>query len=113
MFASLDGITCDYKEALEIKCGEGAYRIFKQNNEIPDVNVAQLDHILVVTGLKSIHYLSYHEELEPISAFYKYDKKRREMVIRHQRDFYIRMLLKQEDAAWEEYVNYKIPPLKY
>jgi putative phage-type endonuclease len=113
MFASLDGITCDYKEVLEIKCGKGAYDYFKRINGIPESNIAQLDHILIVTGLKSIHYLSYHEELEPISVFHKTDQQRRDLVILHQKDFYIRMLVKEEDAAWEDYCDYKIPPLKY
>jgi putative phage-type endonuclease len=113
MFASLDGITYDYKEALEIKCGESAYRYLSNNNEIPEYNFAQLDHILIVTGLKSIHYLSYHDELEPLSVFYKTDQQRRDLVIRHQKDFYIRMLLKEEDAAWGEYSDFKISPLTY
>lgn len=56
--ASLDGMSGNRKNVVEIKCGESAYRR-AQRGEIPKYYYGQLQHILFVTGLDMIDYWCY------------------------------------------------------
>lgn len=56
--ASLDGISDDRKQVVEIKCGEGIYEQARDGEISPQYR-AQLQHILFVTGLETIDYWCY------------------------------------------------------
>lgn len=58
LIASLDGISSDFRSLVEIKCGESAYRQAARG-VVPDYYFGQLQHQLMVTGLKSLDYWSY------------------------------------------------------
>ena len=59
--ASLDGISSNRKNVVEIKCGESVYRK-AQYSEVPRYYYGQLQHILFVTGLDMIDYWCYLPE---------------------------------------------------
>jgi len=56
--ASLDGISSNRKNVVEIKCGESAYRK-SQKGIVPKYYYGQLQHILFITGLHLIDYWCY------------------------------------------------------
>lgn len=57
--ASLDGMTHDHDRVVEIKCGAKAYAMLADRKRIPDYYRAQLQHILMITGLDEITYSAY------------------------------------------------------
>lgn len=63
--ASLDGISSNRKNVVEIKCGESSYRK-AQHGEIPRYYYGQLQHILFVTGLDVIDYWCYLRERDGV-----------------------------------------------
>jgi predicted phage-related endonuclease len=56
--ASFDGMTPDYKHAVEIKCGKGSHKL-AQKGEIPVYYQAQLQHQMYVANLDIIDYFSF------------------------------------------------------
>lgn len=52
--ASLDGLTADNDQIFEIKCGQKAYERTRSRREVPSYYMAQLQHMLMVTGHKSL-----------------------------------------------------------
>jgi putative phage-type endonuclease len=59
MRASLDGLSPDGRQVVEIKCpGEKDHR-FAATGRVPEKYYPQLQHILAVTGLGEIHYWSF------------------------------------------------------
>ena len=54
--ASLDGLSADGDRALEIKCGLATYQTVAARQRPARHHVAQLQHILAVTGLPAIDY---------------------------------------------------------
>jgi len=56
--ASLDGISNDRKNVVEIKCGESSYNKARYG-DIPKYYYGQLQHILFVTGLNVVDYWCY------------------------------------------------------
>jgi putative phage-type endonuclease len=63
--ASLDGISSDASNILEIKSGAKSYAFTERTGQIPDYYYAQLQHMLMISGLSSLYYASYrpYEEL--------------------------------------------------
>lgn len=57
--ASLDGITHDNEIVYEIKCGQKGYERTQQTKRPPDYNRAQLQHILMITGMDFMHFTAY------------------------------------------------------
>lgn len=58
LIASMDGITYDYNHIVEIKCGQSAY--WQANKgKVPSYYYGQLQHQLMITGLKSVDYWCY------------------------------------------------------
>ena len=53
--ASFDGMTVDYKHALEIKCGKKSFML-AQCDEIPPYYFAQIQHQMMISNLDSIFY---------------------------------------------------------
>lgn len=61
MGASLDGMTLDQSQAVEIKCpGEKDHAIARRG-AVPAKYIPQLQHIMSVAGLKEIFYFSYKD----------------------------------------------------
>ena len=85
MVRKLGGITL-----VEIKCGESVYRNTSQYGCVPDYYNGQLQHILAVTGLKSLD-------------FWCYLPGRPELLVRVERDNnYIDRLLNAEFKFWKD-----------
>jgi putative phage-type endonuclease len=63
--ASLDGIDATNRHIFEIKCGAKAYELTRKTRTIPTYYFAQLQHMLMVTGLNSLCYAAYrpHEPM--------------------------------------------------
>jgi putative phage-type endonuclease len=63
--ASLDGVSEDASYILEIKSGVKSYAHTQRTGQPPEYYYAQLQHILMISGLESLYYASYrpHEEL--------------------------------------------------
>ncbi len=88
LIASLDGISSDYKNLVEIKCGESAYRQAARGI-VPDYYFGQLQHQLMVTGLDSLDYWCYWPGNKGILIKIKRDNA------------YIKRLFKQEDRFYQ------------
>lgn len=56
--ASFDGITPDYKHAVEIKCGKGSHKLALKG-EVPIYYNAQMQHQMYVADLEMIDYFSF------------------------------------------------------
>lgn len=61
MRASLDGLAADGSRVVEIKCGERDYA-YARDGKVNSRHKGQLQHILMLTGLKSIDYYCYHPD---------------------------------------------------
>ncbi|MFM8155826.1 MAG: lambda-exonuclease family protein [Actinomycetes bacterium] len=57
--ASLDGLAADNSQIFEIKCGEKAYARTKANREVPHYYAAQLQHMLMVSGHKTLIFAAF------------------------------------------------------
>ena len=53
--ASLDGISADRQRMVAIKCGEATYKMARKG-KVPPYYFPQLQHQLMVTGLKQVDY---------------------------------------------------------
>ena len=58
----MDGISSDGTRAIEIKCGNSAYRHTAASGSPPDYYYGQLQHIMAVAGLASIDFWCYLPE---------------------------------------------------
>jgi len=88
--ASLDGLSPDGRQAVEIKCGQRAYAETAKTGRPPRYYVGQLQHILAVTGLDAIDFWCYWPG-EP------------EVHVRVGRDeVYIGRLMEAEARFWQE-----------
>jgi len=59
-FASLDGLSHDDKNIIEIKCSAKALEAARRN-EIPEYHIYQVQWQLMTTGLKKAYYVAYNE----------------------------------------------------
>lgn len=57
--ASLDGISEDYSSILEIKSGVKSHSYTLKTGQIPDYYYAQLQHMLMISDLESLYYVSF------------------------------------------------------
>jgi putative phage-type endonuclease len=87
--ASLDGLSADGERVVEIKCGRAAYQSAAARRRPPRHHVAQLQHILAVTGLPVIDYWSYCPPGVPLRLEVRRD------------DAYIARLLAAEEIFWK------------
>lgn len=91
--ASLDGLSADGNVVVEIKCGESVYRSTAICGSVPDYYYGQLQHILAITGLPSLH-------------FWCYLPGRPELFVSVERDErYIERLLKAESRFWQKVIQ--------
>jgi putative phage-type endonuclease len=88
MRASLDGLSSDGGKVVEIKCGRAAYWLTAKRGKPPAYYVAQLQHILAVTGLPRIDFVCHFPPLFPIRLTIERD------------DEYIARLFEKESAFW-------------
>lgn len=95
MRASLDGMAWDESRIVEIKCGARVYQEMVMYRRVPRQYVAQLQHIMAVTGLPEIDFWSYWPNRRPVH-------------IRVARDGpYIRRLIAVEKAFWAQIMDRK------
>ncbi len=87
--ASLDGISKNGRYVVEIKCGDSAYRRTKETGEAPSYYVAQLQHILMVTGLSSIDFFCWLPRRKGV------------LIVVHRDDAYIEKLFQKEYEFWQ------------
>lgn len=59
MAATLDGLSLDEQEIVEIKCGKSAYYAARKG-EIPVYYQWQMEHQMRVVGVKSMNYVAYN-----------------------------------------------------
>lgn len=89
--ASVDGLESDHKSrVLEIKCGEGAYRVTATERRAPPYYYGQLQHILALTELPALDFWCYLPSKTPLHLSVPRD------------DAYIQRLLVAEARFWEE-----------
>ena len=91
--ASLDAICTDFENLFEIKAGIKAYEHTKLTKTVPDYYVGQLQHMLMVTEMKSLTY-----------AVYRPDKPLLILEI-YRNDSYIKRLRKKEKEFVQELVD--------
>lgn len=96
--ASLDGITDDFKRAVEIKCGRKSFQLAK-NGIIPSYYFCQLQHQMKVTGLDSIDY-------------FNFDGDNSILLTQKRDDEFIKEMLERYSEFWN-YVVTKIPPRQH
>lgn len=77
--ASLDGLEIEQKCAVEIKCSGKVDHALALKGEVPEKYIPQLHHIMLVTGLSFIYYMSYvsDEDFTIFKVFrdYEYEKR--------------------------------------
>lgn len=96
--ASLDGMSIDGRRVVEIKCGRRVYQEAAMFRRVPRNYMAQLQHILVVTGLPEIDFWCYWPECDPVH-------------LRTPRDeLYIRRLIAVEESFWQRVVRMRYSP---
>lgn len=87
--ASLDGISEDGETVVEIKCGDKDYEDVSASGVLPKQYMAQMQHILAVTGLDSLDLWCYVSGKQGIKIPVPRD------------DEYIQRLFKSETAFWK------------
>lgn len=70
LIASLDGFSFDEKVVIEIKCANKEDHETAKSGKVPIHYFPQVQHALIVTGLNTLYYVSYHnEELIVVEVF--------------------------------------------
>jgi putative phage-type endonuclease len=87
--ASLDGLSADEERVVEIKCGSAAYRSAAAVGRPSRHHVAQLQHILSVTGLPMLDYWCCSPPHPPLLLEVRRDEA------------YIERLLEAEEMFWK------------
>jgi putative phage-type endonuclease len=91
--ASLDAINSKYSNLYEIKCGVKAYEIARSTRTTPKYYVAQLQHMMMITGIECVVFAAYRPSM-PLVTF---EVSRDDKYIKHMRSTeikFVRDLLK-------------------
>lgn len=72
--ASLDGLSAGNDQIFEIKCGEKAYAKTKSQQEVPHYYLAQLQHMLMVSGHKRLIFAAFRPGQPLVTLEVKRDK---------------------------------------
>jgi putative phage-type endonuclease len=88
--ASLDGLSADGARAVEIKCGAATYQSARARQRPARHHVAQLQHILAVTGL-------------PVMDYWCYCPPHSGLRLEVRRDDFIARLLAAEEVFWRRF----------
>jgi putative phage-type endonuclease len=91
--ASLDGLSADGERAVEIKCGPANYQRASARQRPAGHHIAQLQHILCVTGLQVIDYWCYCPGRPPLRLVVRRDAA------------YIERLLAAEEVFWRRFAS--------
>lgn len=86
--ASIDGLSADGQRAVEIKCGKATYATAAARQRPARSHVAQLQHILAVTGLPMMDYWCHCPPHPPLRLEVRRDEA------------YIARLLAAEEVFW-------------
>jgi putative phage-type endonuclease len=89
--ASLDGLSADGERIVEIKCGLATFQSAAARQRPPPHHVAQLQHILAVTGLPVIDYWCYCPPHPPLRLEVRRDEAT------------IERLLVAEEIFWQRF----------
>jgi putative phage-type endonuclease len=95
--ASLDGLSADGARVVEIKCGHAAYQSAAARRRPSRHHVAQLQHILAVTGLPALDYWCYCPPHAPLRLEVRRD------------DAFIQRLVIAEETFWKRFAPLSIP----
>lgn len=96
MLASLDGINLELRKIVEIKCGKSSYnKSLGRGGFPPPYYVAQLQHILAVTGFEQIDYFSWRPNQPPLLRTVHRDEE------------FINQLIDNEAAFWKRLLELK------
>ena len=89
MMASMDGVSLDGTNAVEIKCPRSRIDHDKaQSGIIPEKYFPQLQHQMHVCGLDYIYYFSFHKDSQALLTV-------------HRDDQYIKMMIEEEKKFWD------------
>lgn len=91
--ASLDGLSARGDRVVEIKCGRATYQSAAARQRPPRHHVAQLQHILAVTGLPAVDYWCFSPPHPPL----------RLEIARN--DGFIERLLAAEEVFWRRFAR--------
>jgi putative phage-type endonuclease len=91
--ASLDGLSVDGEHVVEIKCGRATFQSAVARRRPPRHHVAQLQHILAVTGLPVVDYWCYSPPHPPLRLEIARD------------DAFIERLLAAEEVFWKRFAS--------
>lgn len=100
MRCSLDGISDNETQLLEIKCPGEANHNKALDGHVPDHYVAQMQHCMAVTGAEGCYYFSYRPESVGTEQA---------MIIVPRDEAYIKDLIEKESAFWA-FVSSNTPP---
>jgi len=91
MSASLDGLDLDERIAVEIKCPGLKDHELALKGIVPEKYTPQLQHIMEVSGLDSIFYMSYRDDLDFKILEIKKDYEYTKLLIEKERTFWDRV----------------------
>jgi putative phage-type endonuclease len=66
--ASFDGVSDDFKNIVEIKCGKASHKL-AQHGELPRYYMAQVQQQMYVAGVQEMDYFSYNQIIKPDHSF--------------------------------------------
>ena len=101
-FASTDGINVQKKKIIEIKCGTKAYEYTAANNIAPPYYYGQIQHILCVSGYKSLDFFCWLPDYEPVLVNIERDEEYITRLIKEEFKFYQLMQDRKLDSSEPE-----------
>ena len=101
-FASTDGINVQKKKIIEIKCGIKAYEYTAKNNITPPYYYGQIQHILSVSGYKSLDFFCWLPDCDPVLVNIERNEEYITRLIKEEFKFYQLMQNKKLDSSEPE-----------
>jgi putative phage-type endonuclease len=99
-FASTDGINVQKKKIIEIKCGIKAYEYTAENNIAPPYYYGQIQHILCVSGYKSLDFFCWLPDHDPVLVNIERDEEYIKRLVKEEFKFY--QLLQNKNLSSSE-----------
>ena len=88
MRCSLDGICLQTMQAVEIKCGQSAYRTAQRHRAVPRLYYGQLQHTMAVMGLSEMDFFCFVPGRLPLTIPVPRDDAYIERLITRETDFW-------------------------
>lgn len=104
MMASLDGISFDGKEIVEIKCPGKTDHESALDGQIPEKYIPQLHHQMITTGLKKAYYFSYTVTSHKLLEIYL-DEEYAKDLLKKESDFWHCVTTKTEPKLENKYIH--------